>query len=60
MYFLKLSCQMIISQTKTFNIFSGSMQISLISKILSTNCNRYTFDYIPKGDLWLNRLYVEI
>ena len=51
---------MIISQTKIFNIFPGSIQISSIPKILSTNCNRYTFDYLPNRDLWLNRLYFEI
>ena len=51
---------MIISQTKNFNIFPGSIQISSRAKILTTNCNRDTFDYIPNRDLWLNRLYFEI
>ena len=51
---------MIISQTKNFNIFPRSIQISSRAKILTTNCNRDTFDYIPNRDLWLNRLYFEM
>ena len=60
MYPSKLHWQMIISQTKIFNIFPGSFQISSIARILSANCNRCTFDYISNRDLWLNRLYFEI
>ena len=60
MYPSKLNWQMIISQTKIFNIFPASIPISSISKILSANCNRYIFDYIPNRDLWLKRLYFEI
>ena len=60
MYPSKLNWQMIILRTKIFNMFPGSIKIFSISKILSTNCNRYTFDYIPNRDLWLNRLYFEI
>ena len=51
---------MIIFLTKIFNIFSGSIQISSILKILSAICNRETFNYIPVRDLWLKRLYFEI
>ena len=60
MYPSKLNWQMIISQTKTFDIYPGSIPKSSISKILSTNCNRYTFDYIPNRHLWLTRVYFEI
>ena len=56
MYPSKQNWQMIISQTKIFNIFPGSIQIATISKILTTNCKRYTYDYIPTRELWLNRL----
>ena len=38
MYPSKLHWQMIISQTKIFNIFPGSFQISSIARILSANC----------------------
>ena len=60
MYPSKINWQMIISQTKIFTIFPGSIQLASISKILSANCKIYTFDYIPNGDLWLNRFYFEI
>ena len=52
--------QMILSQTKIFNIFSGSIQASSVVKILSSYCIRYTYEYIPHRDLWLNRLYFNI
>ena len=52
--------QMILSQTKIFNIFPSSLQTSSVIKILSFYCNRYTYEYIPHSDLWLNRLYFEI
>ena len=60
MYPSKQNWQMIISQTKIFNIFPSSVQVSAISKILTTNCKRYTYQHIPTRELWLNRLYVEI
>ena len=60
MYLAKQNWQMIISQTKIFNIFAGSSQISSISKILMANCKRYTFEYIPTRELCLNRPYFEI
>ena len=34
--------------------------MSSISNILSMKCNRYTFDYTPNRDLWLNRPYFKI
>ena len=40
MYPSKRNWQMIISHTKTFNIFPGSIQVSAISKIITTNCKR--------------------
>ena len=52
--------QMILSQTKNFNIFLVSLQISSVIKILSSYCYRYTYKYIPHRDLWLNRLCFEI
>ena len=42
MYPSKQNWQMIISQSKIFNIFPGSIQVSAISKILTTNCKRNT------------------
>ena len=56
MYPSKQNWQLTISQTKIFNIFPVSIQISSISKVLTANCKRYTFEYIPTRELWLNRL----
>ena len=51
---------MIISQTKIFNILSGSLQTTSVAKILSSYCNRRSNDYIPHRDPWINRPYFEI
>ena len=51
---------MILAQTKIFNIFPGSVQTSLILKILSSFCSRYKYNYIPCRDLWIERLYFNI
>ena len=51
---------MILSQTKIFNIFPGSVQVSSITKILSSFCSGYRYNYIPSRDLWINRLYFDI
>ena len=48
--------QIIISQTRIFNIFSGSIQLSSVLKMIANNCHRETLSYIPIRDLWLNRL----
>ena len=52
--------QMILSQTKIFNIFPASIQASSVIKILTSYCSRYTYEYIPLRDLWLSTLYFDI
>ena len=52
--------QMILSQTKIFNIFPSAVQLGNLSKLLSNNCDREMLKYIPKRELWINRLYFEI
>ena len=52
--------QMILSHTKISNIFPSAVQLGNISKILTNNCDRGTLKYIPKRELWINRLYFEI
>ena len=52
--------QMILAQTKIFNIFPGLTQASSIVRILSSFCYRYRYNYIPNRDLWINRLYFDI
>ena len=51
--------QMIISQTKVFNIFPSAVQLGNLSKLLTNNCDRETFKYISKRKLWINRLYLK-
>ena len=51
--------QIILSQTKIFNIFLGSVQTSIM-KILSSFCSRYKHNYISNRDFWINQLYFEI
>ena len=51
---------MILSQTESFNVFSSAVQLGNMSKILSNNCDRETLQYIPKRELWINRLYFDI
>ena len=50
---------MILSKTKIFNIFPSAVQLGNISKVLTNNCDRETLKYIPKRELWINRLYFE-
>ena len=49
--------QKILSKTKIFNIFPGSIQGSSVVKILSSYYGRYTHEYIPHRDLLFNKLY---
>ena len=52
--------QMIMSQTKIFNFFPGSVYASSIIKILSSFASRYKHNQIVNRNLWINRLYYEI
>ena len=52
--------QMILSQTKIFNFFPGSIQATGLIRILFPFASRYKHTYIPHRDLWINRLYLEI
>ena len=52
--------QMILSQTKIFNIFPSTIQLGNILKTLTNNCDRDTINYISTRDLWLNQLYLSL
>ena len=43
MYPARSNWQMILSQTKNFNVFLGSLQTSSVIKVLSSYRNRYTY-----------------
>ena len=52
--------QMIMSQTKIFNFFPGSVQASSIQRILSSFTSRYSNNYITTRNIWVNKLYFDI
>ena len=52
--------QMIMSQTKILNFFSGSVQASSIVRILSSFASSCRHTYIPNQSIWINRLYFQI
>ena len=52
--------QMVLSQTKIFNIYPGSIQASSKVKILSSFCSRCRLNYVPNRGLWINWLYFDI
>ena len=56
-YSTRQNWQMILAQTKIFNIFPGSRHASSIIKILSCRCK---YNYLPSRDLWINRLNFDI
>ena len=45
---------------KTFNIFTFTIQLGIILKILTNNCDRQTINYIPARDLCINRFYISL
>ena len=49
--------QMIMSQTKIFIFFPGSVQACSILRILSSFANIYKNTYIPHRNIWINKLY---
>ena len=59
-YQTRQNCQMVLAQTKIFNISPGSIQTFSIVQILSSFCSRYKYNYIPNRGLWINRLYFDI
>ena len=65
-YLTKSIWQMILSQTKIFNIFPSTIQLGNIPKILTNNWDRDTINYIPANtfipshDLWINRFYLSL
>ena len=59
-YLTKSIWQMILSQTKIFNIFPSTIQLGNILKILTNNCGRDTINHVPARDLWVNQLYLSL
>ena len=59
-YRTRQNWQIIMSQTKIFNFFPGSVQDSPIVRILSSFASSHKHTYIPNQNIGINRLYFEI
>ena len=51
---------MILSHTKIFNIFPGSVQTSFVIGIISSFCSRYKCTQVSKRDFWVKGVYFDI
>ena len=56
----KSNWRTILSQTNIFNIFSASVSLDMVRKILEGVCIRKTSKYIPHASLWISRLFIEL
>ena len=52
--------EMIMSQTRIFNFFPGSVHSSRILKNLALFASRQKNTYLPNWQVWLNKLYFKI
>ena len=56
----KATWKIILSQTNIFNIFPASVSLSSVRRILDGSCVRKSSKYIPRSQLWINRLFIEL
>ena len=59
-YTEKATWKTILSQTNIFNIFPASVSLSSLRRILDGSCVRKSSKYIPRSQLWINRLFIEL
>ena len=59
-YQTRQNWQMIMSQTKMFKFFPGSVHTSSIQRILSSFTSRCSNNYITTRNFWINKLYFDI
>ena len=59
-YSEKATWKTILSQTNIFNIFPASVSLSSVRRILDGSCVRKSSKYIPRSQLWINRLFIEL
>ena len=50
----------ILSRTNILNIFSTSVLLSTVKKILDASCIRRTNKYIPVNSLWITKLFIQL
>ena len=56
----KVTWKTILSQTNIFNIFPASVSLNSVRRILDGSCVRKSSRYIPRSQLWINRLFIEL
>ena len=56
----KATWKTILSQTNIFNIFPASVSLSSVRRILDGSYVRKSSKYIPRSQLWINRLFIEL
>ena len=56
----KATWKTILSQTNIFNIFPASVSLNSVRRILDGSCVRKSSRYIPRSQLWINRLFIEL
>ena len=56
----KATWKTILSQSNIFNIFLASVSLSSVRRILDGSCVRKSSKYIPRSQLWINRLFIEL
>ena len=56
----KATWKTILSQTNVFNIFPASVSLNSVRRILDGSCVRKSSKYIPRSQLWINRLFIEL
>ena len=59
LYLVKVSWQVMLYQTKIFNILLSAVDSKIVLIILTNNCGRETTAYISKLKIWLNRIFTK-
>ena len=56
----KINMENSSSHTNIFNIFSSTVSLASVPKILEGICIRKTKKYIPQSALWISKLFIEL
>ena len=59
-YSKKSTRKVILSQAKIYNIFHDTPEKTNVLQILLISCSRESNTYIPKNNLWLNRIFLNL
>ena len=56
----KINMENSFSHTNIFNIFSSTVSLASVPKIVEGICIRKTKKYIPQSALWISKLFIEL